>query len=80
MEEEYGTGYVAQQMNLANFGKGYGWQQPLNVRAIADLETYFYKMGIKVAVLLSSRMDTLPVEDRPHYQKILFALQKLAKK
>ena len=80
LEEEYGTGYVAQQMNLANFGKGYGWQQPLNVRAIADLETYFYKMGIKVAVLLSSRMDTLPVEDRPHYQKILFALQKLAKK
>lgn len=80
IEDEYGRGYVAQNMKLTDYGKGYGWQQALPVQAVADFETYFYKMGSKLTVMLSTRMNSLPVEDRPHYQKILFAIQKLSKK
>ena len=80
IEDEYGRGYVAQNMGLTDLGKGYGWQQELPVQVIADLETYLYKMGIKVAAMLSSRMESLPVVDRPHYQKILFVLKQMEKK
>ena len=80
IEDEYGRGYVAQNMKLTDYGKGYGWQQALPIQAVADFETYFYKMGSKLTVMLSTRMNSLPVEDRPHYQKILFAIQKLSKK
>lgn len=80
IEDEYGKGYVAQNMSLTDFGKGYGWQQELPVQVIADLETYLYKMGTKVAAMLSSRMDSLPAVDRPHYQKILFVLKQMEKR
>ena len=79
-EERQGVGSVARQIGLDRFGEGYGWQYAVDVRGVADLDTYFLQMALKTKTMLKARMASLPVEDKAHYQKILFVLESLSKK
>ena len=76
-EEEQGSRYVAERLFERNFGYGYAWQNWVRSTVIDEAPVYYLEMMLKVRSLLARRVDTAPVQDRPHYKAMLYAVTQM---
>ena len=60
-----------------NFGYGYAWQNWVRSTVIDEAPVYYLEMMLKVRSLLARRVDTAPVQDRPHYKAMLYAVTQM---
>ena len=44
---------------------------------IDEAPVYYLEMMLKVRSLLARRVDTAPVQDRPHYKAMLYAVTQM---
>ena len=44
---------------------------------IDESATYYYDMVLKIKKLLESKMNDFAIEDRPHYEAMLFAMKQM---
>ena len=77
IEEEQGSRYVAERLFERNFGYGYAWQNWVRSTVIDEAPVYYLEMMLKVRSLLARRVDTAPVQDRPHYKAMLYAVTQM---
>lgn len=77
IEEKQGSRYVAERLFERNFGYGYAWQNWVRSTVIDEAPVYYLEMMLKVRSLLARRVDTAPVQDRPHYKAMLYAVTQM---
>lgn len=64
---------------LKQFGRGYGWQQEVDLKAIDNSKEYIYDMALKIKQLLEKTLPSATGEAKRHYQNLLFTLNLLLK-
>ena len=79
LEEEKGSGYVAQQMALNEFGYGYGFVRRVNTSEIDNSKIYLQDMALKAQRLLNSKVGGATGDTKIHYQALLMKLNKALK-
>ena len=79
LEEEKGSGYVARQMALNEFGYGYGFVRRVNTSEIDNSKIYLQDMALKAQRLLNSKVAGATGDTKIHYQALLMKLNKALK-
>lgn len=80
VEKEHGIGYVARQMELTQFGQGYGWQRKVQLSTIDRSKTNIHALAVKMKRLLESKIPTATGDTKEHYEALLFTLNKTLNK
>lgn len=63
----------------SSFKSGYGWQLPVDLEAIDQLDMYYYHLALRVQGLLKSRVGQAGGVEKMHYQALLHVLDKVLK-
>ena len=82
LEERYGNGFVASQMqeNSFHYTIGYGFQSKLKLDNIDEATGLFLSMLTKAKKLITDKLPTAHPNDKGHYQGMLYLLESIKSK
>lgn len=82
LEERYGNGFVASQMQEQSFHYtvGYGFQKKLKIDNIDEATGLYLSMLTQAKTLIANAIPAAHPEDKGHYQGILYLLESIKSK
>ncbi|MDE5639961.1 MAG: zinc-dependent metalloprotease, partial [Odoribacter sp.] len=82
LEDRYGSGFIASQMqeNSFHYTVGYGFQQKLKLDNIDEATGLYLSMLTKAKTLIENKLSIAHPHDKGHYQGMLYLLESIKSK